>query len=399
MQRNLVRAICRCLKGIPFEVQYWDGHKEMYGAHENEAPLFRVIFNEKMDLRGMLLEPEVKFGEAYMDQKIDFEGDIRALFNLLINNQEVFRKDSARKGVMQRFLQCQKETPAEKQVESVQYHYNLGNDFFKLWLDSTLSYSCAYFKTPHDSLKQAQLQKLDHILRKMQLKEGETMLDIGCGWGWLIIKAAREYGVKAVGITLSKEQEEETKQRIKNEGLEDMVEVRQADYRDLAVEGSTFDKIVSVGMFEHVGKDYIPAYFACLKNMLKSEGLSLIHTITRPVEAPTNPWLEKYIFPWGYIPSLREIIWVLPEYSFHLVDVESLRMHYAITADRWLDNFEKVFDHVKAKYGERFARMWRLYLVGSSASFRCSGLDIHQLLFTKSLCNELPLTRNYLYNN
>ncbi len=399
MQKNLLRAICRCIKGMPFEVTYWDGHTEVYGACEDEAPLVRVIFNEKMDLREMLLEPEVKFGEAYMDQKIDFEGDVKALFNLLIHNEEVFKKDSAKKGILQRFMKCQREIPAKKQIENVQYHYDLGNDFFKLWLDSTLSYSCAYFKTTEDDLEQAQLQKLDHILRKMHLKDGETLLDIGCGWGWLIIKAAREYGVKAMGITLSAEQAGETKQRIQDEGLIDKVEVRQADYRDLAVEGYTFDKIVSVGMFEHVGKEYISTYFSCLKKMLKPEGLSLLHTITRPIENPTNPWLEKYIFPWGYIPSLREIVWALPEHSFHLVDVESLRMHYAMTADRWMDNFEKVVDQVREKYGERFVRMWRLYLLGSCASFRCSGLDIHQLLFSKSLCNKLPLTRHYLYSN
>ncbi len=399
MPKNLLRAICRCIKGVPFAITYWDGETEVYGTSEKEEPPVRVIFKEKLDLRDMLLDPEVKFGEAYMDHKIDFEGDLKALFTLLIKNEDVFKRDSARNGIMQRFMKCQRETSPQQQTEDIQYHYDLGNDFFKLWLDQTMSYSCAYFKSADDDLEQAQLQKHDHILRKMNLKEGETFLDIGCGWGWLIIKAAREYGVKALGITLSREQEEEARQRVKDEGLEGLVEVRQADYRDLAVEGSTFDKIVSVGMFEHVGKEYIPTYFSCLKKMLKPEGLSLLHTITRPIEAPINPWLGKYIFPWAYMPSLREIIWALPEHSFHLIDVECLRMHHALTTERWAENFEKVVDQVKEKYGDRFVRMWRLYLVGTSASFHCSVLDVHQLLFSKSLCNKLPLTREYLYRN
>ena len=176
-----------------------------------------------------------------------------------------------------------------------------------------------------------------------------------------------------------------------------MVEVRLADYRDLCVEGHTFDKIVSVGMFKYVGKHYIPAYFSCLKKMLKPQGLSLLHTITRPSESPNNPLLEKYVFPWGHIPSLREVIWTMSDQPFHLIDVESLRLHYAITTGHWAKNFEKVTDQVREKYEERFVRMWRLYLVGCTALFHHSGLDIHQLLFSNDLCNDLPLTREYLY--
>ncbi len=397
MQKNLVRAFCRCIKGEPFTVTYWDGESEVYGGNGRLEPRVNIIFREKMNIREMLQEPEVSFGEAFMDNKIDIEGDLGAIVRLIKGNEELFRKDSSRKGIMQSFMKCKQTKSYREQAEDVQYHYDLGNDFFKLWLDKTMSYSSAYFKSFDDSLEKAQLQKIDHVLKKMQLKEGETLLDIGCGWGWLIIRAAREHGVKALGITLSREQLEEASRRVREEGLEDMVEVRQADYRDLTVEGQKFDKITSVGMFEHVGRDYIPVYFSCLKKLLKPEGLSLLHTITRPIEAPPNPWLEKYIFPWGYIPSLREIVWVLPEHSLHLVDVESLRMHYARTTRIWAENFDRVSGEVEAEYGERFVRMWRLYLYGCSASFLCSGLNVYQLLFSKNLCNNLPLTRDYLY--
>jgi len=399
MQKNVLGAIFCRMKGEPFEVTYWDGKTEKYGSENNREPLFRIIINDKLNLKDMLCEPEVKFGEAYMDKQIDFEGDLKDIFDYLICNQNLFEEHINSEGLLQRFLNNQKETPCEKQAEKVQYHYDLGNDFYELWLDKTMSYSCAYFHSPEDTLEQAQLQKIDHCLKKLQLKEGEHLLDIGSGWGWMIIKAAKEYGVKATGVTLSKEQEEETRRRIKEEGLEDMVDVHLADYRDLAKDGYVFDKIVSVGMFEHVGKEYIPEYFADVSKMLKPQGLSLLHSITHPTETPTSAWLTKYIFPWGYIPSWREIIWQLPEHGFHLIDAESLRMHYSMTTGRWAENFEKVTDQVEEKYGEKFVRMWRLFLVGCSSSFQHSGLDLHQVLFSKGLNNELPLTRHYLYHD
>jgi cyclopropane-fatty-acyl-phospholipid synthase len=392
MEKEMFGAVFRSIKGIPFAVTYWDGQTEQYGISEGTDLPFRIIFNQPLNLLEMIADPETMFGEAYMDQKVDVEGDFSALLNLLLCNEDVF-KESGTHGFFRHLIKSSRARPVHEQKENVETSYNLDSDFFKLWLDSTLSYSCAYFKSPDDTLEQAQLQKIDHILSKLNLKESETLLDIGSGWGWLIIRAARKYGVRALGITLSEEEEAKTRKRIEHEGLEDRVEVRLADYRDLAVQGLVFDKILSVGMFKYVGKNYIPAYFQCLQKMLKPGGLSLLHTITRSRESATATWLEKYIFPQGYIPSLREIVWMLPDHVFHLIDAESLRLHYALTTACWAENFEKAAGKVRDRYGEHFVRMWRLYLLGCSNSFKCSGLDVHQLLFSKGVCNELPLVR------
>jgi cyclopropane-fatty-acyl-phospholipid synthase len=397
MQKDLLMAVFRSMRGVPFAVTYWDGKTELFGCSSEGETLFRIIFKEQPNIRDMFSTPETSFGEAYLDQTIDVEGNFKALLNLLISNEELFRSDSSGQNLFQRLIKSRRAEWDDAPPEIAGHDYHPESEFYKLWLDKSMAFSCAYFKTPEDTLEAAQQQKIDHILRKLQLKEGETLLDIGSGWGYLVIEAAKTYGVKALGITLSEQQEQDTRRRIEEEGLSGKVEVRVADYRDLAVEGLVFDKIVSVGMFKYVGRENIEWYFNCLKKMLRSGGLSLMHTINRPREGALSPWLKRHVIPWGYVPSLREIIWSLPEHSFHLIDAESLRLHYAMTTACWADNFERVADQIREKYGERFVRMWRLYLVGCSASFISSGLDVHQLLFSHGLCDDLPLTRDYLY--
>ena len=279
------------------------------------------------------------------------------------------------------------------QKEEISAHYDLGNDFYKLWLDPTLSYSCAYFEHDTDTLEQAQRNKVAHTLRKLRLEPGMTLLDIGCGWGYLLLEAAKQYGVKGFGCTLSREQYDMGQARIRALGLEDQVEIALLDYRDLPKTGRVFDRVVSVGMLEHVGRSQYDRYMDVVEHVLKNQGLFLLHYIDGRDERNSNPWMRKYIFPGGTLPSLAEIIKRGYNGSFQLLDVESLRRHYSKTLRCWYQNFQKVHDQVSAERGEAFMRMWDLYLCGCAAAFYIGYIDVHQLLFTKGTNNDLPMTR------
>ncbi|MBQ3423287.1 MAG: class I SAM-dependent methyltransferase, partial [Romboutsia sp.] len=284
----------------------------------------------------------------------------------------------------------------KKQKEEVSYHYDLGNDFYSLWLDETMSYSCAYFKNENDSLYEAQMNKIHHLLKKLNLKEGLSLLDIGCGWGSLLIEAAKLYKVKGVGITLSQEQYNKFIERIKEENLEEYLDVRLMDYRELEKSKMTFDRVVSVGMLEHVGRENYRLFMKNVHTVLKPKGVFVLHYISGLYESEGDAWMRKYIFPGGVIPTLREMISISADYKFYTVDVESLRMHYAKTLLKWAENFENNLDTVKDMFDERFIRMWKMYLYSCAACFISGVIDLHQIVFTKGVNNELPLTREYM---
>ena len=236
---------------------------------------------------------------------------------------------------------------------------------------------------------------MGYILEKLHLKEGMTLLDIGCGWGFLLIEAAKKYKVKGTGITLSREQHAEFRKRIKEEGLQDMLDVKLMDYRDLPKEGQTYDRVVSVGMVEHVGRENYQLFNDCVRDVLKDGGLFLLHFISALKEYPGDAWIKKYIFPGGVVPSLREMIADMANDGFHVLDVENLRMHYNKTLLCWENNYKKNLDEVRKRFDERFVRMWNLYLAACAATFHNGIIDLHQILATKGVNNELPLTRWY----
>ncbi|ABK60355.1 MULTISPECIES: SAM-dependent methyltransferase [Clostridium] len=381
------------LKGLfsdTCEVQYWDGTVEKFGEGNSK---FKIFINENIKEKDILRDPFLTLGEAYMNKAIDFDGNIQTIIESIYKNKDSFLHKAS---VFSKLYNVTKHSIRQNKKD-IQAHYDLGNDFYSIWLDDTMSYSCAYFKTKEDTLYDAQLNKVKYILKKLNLKNGDKLLDIGCGWGELIIEAAKEYGVKATGITLSTEQVKKVNERIKENGLEDLVDVKLMDYRELLKENIKFNRIVSVGMAEHVGRKNIPGYIKDISELLEEEGVCLLHCITAQVEGEANEWIKRYIFPGGYIPSFRELVYNMGENNLHLIDAESLRLHYSKTLECWAKNFEDNLDKVRNMKDEKFIRMWRLYLNSCAASFHYGVIDIHQFLFTKGLNNNLPMTRDYLY--
>jgi len=383
-----IKSFLKVFEDESFTVKFWDGEEVKVGDKDS---LFKIILNSPINKKELLTSTTLAFGEAYMDKKLEVEGDFLLMLNTVLKYKEKFSTDF--KGLPKLFSNI---TSMKKQKEEVSYHYDLGNDFYSLWLDETMSYSCAYFKNENDSLYEAQMNKIHHLLKKLNLKEGLTLLDIGCGWGSLLIEAAKIYKVKGVGITLSQEQYNKFKERIKEENLEEYLDVRLMDYRELEKSKMTFDRVVSVGMLEHVGRENYRLFMKNVHTVLKPKGVFVLHYISGLYESEGDAWMRKYIFPGGVIPTLREMISISADYKFYTVDIESLRMHYAKTLLKWVENFENNLDTVKDMFDERFIRMWKMYLYSCAACFISGVIDLHQIVFTKGVNNELPLTREYM---
>lgn len=389
VDKIFIKSFLHTFKDESFCVKFWDGDEVKVGENE---PLFKIILKKPIPKKDILTSTTLAFGEAYMNGDLEVEGDFSLMLNTVLKYKDKFTTDF--KGLPKIFSNL---TSTKKQKEEVTYHYDIGNDFYKLWLDDTLSYSCAYFKNENESLGEAQLNKIHHLLKKLNLREGITLLDIGCGWGALLIEAAKLYKIKGLGITLSEEQFKAFKEKIEKENLQDYLQVKLMDYRELEKSGLLFDRVVSVGMLEHVGRSNYDLFMKCVSKVLKKEGVFVLHYISGLYESEGDAWIKKYIFPGGVIPTLREIISLSADYKFYTVDVESLRMHYYKTLLKWAENFEKNTDKVREMFDEKFVRMWRMYLYSCAACFYTGIIDLHQIVFTKGVNNSLPLTREYLY--
>lgn len=349
---------------------------------------FTVTMNKDLSKKDLITSTSLALGEAYMRGDIELDRDLYEVLDLFMGEMSKFTTD---KPSLKKLIHTSKSMKNQK--KEVTSHYDIGNDFYSLWLDETMSYSCGYFKNDTDSLYQAQINKVNHILEKLQLKEGMTLLDIGCGWGFLLKQAAKLYGVKGTGITLSEEQYKKFASEIEKEGLQDLLSVRLMDYRELKNSGLQFDRAVSVGMLEHVGRGNYELFIENVNAVLKPQGLFLLHYISGMKENDGDAWIKKYIFPGGTIPSLREIIKILPDLRFYTLDVESLRRHYTKTLLCWRNNFMNKKEEILKLQGEEFTRMWELYLASCAATFNHGNIDLHQILMSKGVNNELAMNR------
>jgi cyclopropane-fatty-acyl-phospholipid synthase len=412
-----------------FDVRFWDGVTDR-GNQPN--PPFTLVLNRPASLRRMLLPPsELSLVEAYISGDIDVEGSMEAaavlrdilrtrvhsaaaiarLVSLVLKLPGKADDDLEDARFPERARKLGRHTPV-RDAEAVRFHYDVGNDFYKLWLDRRMVYSCAYFRSPDDSLDTAQEAKLDLICRKLRLKPGERFLDIGSGWGGLIMHAAEHYGVDATGITLSENQASLARERIAQAGLSDRCRVEIRDYRTLTAD--TYNKIASVGMIEHVGLSHLPVYFESAYRALKDGGLFLNHGIVsleaaRPETLRGKIWnriwksgafIDTYVFPDGRLTAAADVITAAERCGFEVRDVESLREHYAMTLRHWVRSLEeKAFD-AKALVGDHTYRVWRLYMSTSANAFATAAINIIQTLLAKSDAgrSNLPLTREDIYS-
>ena len=386
LEENMMIQFLKKFDEYPFLVKA-SGKEYLIGEG---SPLFTVNCHKMIPMKELVTSTSLALGEAYMNDDLEIEGDLYEALDHFLGQMDKFSTD---RKVLKKLIFSS--TTKKNQQKEVRSHYDIGNDFYKLWLDETMSYSCGYFLHEDDTLYQAQVNKVDYILQKLYLKEGMSLLDIGCGWGFLLIEAAKKYKVKGTGITLSKEQYKEFRKRIQEEGLEDLLTVELMDYMELEKSEWRFDRVVSVGMAEHVGRENYKLFTDCISHVLQPGGLLLLHFISELKEHPGDPWIKKYIFPGGVVPSLREMVSYLAEDGFHVMDVENLRNHYNRTLLCWEKNFKEHADEVREMFDEKFVRMWDLYLASCAATFHNGVIDIHQILASKGINNELPLVRWY----
>lgn len=381
--------------GIPLRLKLWNGHQLDLGGSHPEVTI-RV---PKPSALAYLLQPSLEsLGQAYVEGKLEVEGRLRSIIQIANQLAELSQRQRSRLG---RLFRARSHSKAQD-ARAIAYHYDVSNAFYQAFLDREMVYSCAYFEQGDEDLATAQQKKIDHILNKMALQPGHRLLDIGCGWGALVIRAAQHYGANCIGITLSAQQRAWASERIKMLGLENQVSIQLLDYRDVY---GQYDRITSVGMFEHVGIKNLPLYFTKLNQLLADDGLIMNHGICttntdhRTARYGAGEFIAQYVFPHGELPHVGTVLLAMQDGGLETLDVENLRRHYARTCTHWADNFERNDDLIRSLVDDKTYRIWRIYIAGCAHAFENDWVSLYQVLCGKSgrASSHLPWSRHYMY--
>ena len=390
---NFVKSIIKYGK---LKVIDYDGKIYVFG---NSKPECTIRINNKNIKKKLLINPELYIGEAIVDQDITIEdGSLEDFINIITNNSFNISKNFLHSLInffSTKLRVLQQLNFISKSYNNVAHHYDIDEKIYKMFLDKDMQYSCAYFRNDNLNLDQAQEEKKNILIKKLNIKENMKVLDIGCGWGGMAMQIAKDTGAYVKGITLSQNQYELSQKRLKESNLEKQIDFELIDYRELS---GKYDRIISVGMFEHVGLAQYNKFFNCIKNLLTDDGIMVLHSIGSKLQPhQTNPWIRKYIFPGGYIPSLSEVTKVVENQDLWISDLEIWRMHYAKTLQKWRINFNNNRAKISSILDEKFCRMWEFYLLVSEYSFRNMGNMVFHMQITKNP-ESAPITRDYIYN-
>ena len=386
----LLSRLLRAAGNPPIRVILWDGQEVSISA---TPPVSRLIIRDRNALLRLALRPDLYLGELYSEGRVEIPDDLVVFMETVSRTEPDYQHQSLWAKLVAGLYLLRRNTVSRAQ-DNIYHHYDIGNDFYQLWLDNQLVYTCAYFPSPAATLEEAQIAKLDHVCHKVRLQPGEQVVEAGCGWGALALHMARHYGVEVKAYNISREQLAYARERAHQEGLDQQVQFIEGDYRH--IEGQ-FDAFVSVGMLEHVGVKHYRELGEVMNRCLRPHGRGLIHSIGRNRPAPMNAWIEKRIFPGAYPPSLMEMQNLFEPWRFSILDVENIRLHYAETLRHWLQRFEANADRVARMFDQAFVRAWRFYLSGSIAAFTTGELQLFQVVFARYDNNDIPWTREFIY--
>ncbi|AOW12009.1 cyclopropane-fatty-acyl-phospholipid synthase [Hydrogenophaga crassostreae] len=384
---------------LPVRLSWGNGAASALALGDFSEPAVEIRVRDPAAI-SLLMHPGLDtLGEAYVEGLIDVEGSIGEILDVA---HRLAASAEPEKGLLRRIRRHSRHT-RDSDRDAIRYHYDVSNAFYRQWLGESMVYSCAYFPNGNESIDQAQLKKMDHILCKIDLKPGQRLLDIGCGWGSLVLRAAQEYGARCVGVTLSKDQFDWARERVRAAGLQEQIDIRLQDYRDVA--DGPFDRITSVGMFEHVGLDHLVDYFGQVRQLLKSDGWVMNHGITSTdafdgeTRHGSGHFIDRYVFPHGELPHISTVLHSLQEGGLEAFDVENLRRHYQRTTQLWSEAFEARAAHLRSLVGEKRWRIWRIYLAGCAWAFENDEVALYQVLCGPAGRSSagLPWSRGWMY--